>query len=51
MKPMIPTEVYDANRFNGAELTAFAPQVSRIGDAASADGELEANVLSDLSGS
>ena len=51
MKPTIPTVVYEANRFNGGELTTFAPEVSRIGDAASADGELEANVLIHLSGS
>src|SRR5262245_13756790 len=49
MKPTIPTVVYEANRFNGGELTAFAPDVSRNGDAASADRELEANVLIDLS--
>src|SRR5262245_25043677 len=51
MKPTIPTVVYEANRFNGGELTAVTPQVSQIGDSASADGELEADVLADLRGS
>src|SRR5262245_43824550 len=48
-KPTSPTDVYEANRLNGRELAAFAPEVSRIGDAASADSELEANVLVHLS--
>src|SRR5262245_8756179 len=46
MKPTIPTVVYDANRRSGGEL--IAPGLSAIGDAASADSELEADVLSDL---
>src|SRR5262245_34043356 len=47
MKPTMPTVVYEANRLSGGALTAFAPQVSRNGDA-SADGKLEADVLMDL---
>ena len=48
MKPTIPTVVNDASRRNGRKLTACARRVSAIGDAASADRELEADVLVDL---
>src|SRR5689334_4291661 len=51
MKPTMPTVVNDANRCSGGKLTAFSPAVSAIGDAASADCELEPDVLIDLRGS